>query len=661
MAFGSEAEETTEQVSYDQWMSYPVPYRATVLSAAIIKSFMFPTSMTEADFFTLGLAKDDEEAIALAQDDAIAIGMDIDMEEASSAEAAYNTLLVWSNPSSGKRFNGNMGKALMHGHATHNNPTQWYDWALGASIVALTAPGLVGATALVGRAALLGAAGSAGWLASTTVGQGMVLAASSATMAANNTKAGQALLYLVREHGASKTAQMFRRGGTALARWVAKSGLPISLSFQGTEALLAVTADDEAIAEFKRVRTVQVSRADAEKAGFVIEVAGQALGEGSFDLFNQAVTIKDVDGHVISSDEAAAILEGEAEELPDPFAEPVTPDATEDIEIPGTQNAIPSNEIPGAADQYRDTGTFTSSEFVPEDARKAADAAALGERRDEITKEIADRKAANPLLGVPEGYSRVTEDNTQTVQYGSIRSPSDVEALKQRLGGATYRANDSVSEIAKMSPDQLIAFQERAVEAGLIDPESRAQGLTFRLGTIDSRTFGALANAMASANQNGDKQTWQEALDVMVSAREEYKKKFGDKDQPPTWTPSRAYFAPDYATISQGVKQTFSRSLGRDPNGWEMDLLADQFKSDHRADYDAEQRGDRALFDAEGRAQETGEVQVPGVQQDIDPVARMAETFEDTFSDELDAKSRWADVQSKSRNLFGSFDKLANS
>ncbi len=33
--------------------------------------------------------------------------------------------------------------------------------------------------------------------------------------------------------------------------------------------------------------------------------------------------------------------------------------------------------------------------------------------------------------------------------------------------------------------------------------------------------------------------------------------------------------------------------------------------------------------------------------------------FDKQFAPELNAKDRWADVQSKSRNLFGSFGKLA--
>ena len=49
----------------------------------------------------------------------------------------------------------------------------------------------------------------------------------------------------------------------------------------------------------------------------------------------------------------------------------------------------------------------------------------------------------------------------------------------------------------------------------------------------------------------------------------------------------------------------------------------------------------------------------PDAVQEIDPYARLAENFDQQFESELNAKDRWADVQSKSRNLFGSFDKLS--
>lgn len=652
----------TERVSYDQWYSTPVTQRATIYMAAINKSVMMPTSLTEADFFVLGLAHNDEEAIQLLAQESIDTNYGMDVAEVADAEASFNSLLAWTDGPEGKRFNGRHSKALLAGLSTHNNPTQWYDWALGGALLLIVAPAAVtvGSIALKGAAAAAGA--SAGYLAGTTIGAGLTLFAAQTSAAAGSSSAGQAIQWLIYNHGTSKTAQILRASPAVMFKALRATAITSAIGWQGAEALVSATQGSEAAADFAQFRVETISRADAEKAGFQIEKAGVALSGGSFNLYDTAITIKDADGNLISSDEAAAILSGEEEDIPDPFAEagPTSQGApsTEDGEIPLNQNIIPSDQIPGTADQYRATGDF--SEYDPDAALEKADAAIAAERLGEIRGEVARRKRENPFLGVDEDYTRITREGAPSgPQYGSIRSADDVGALKRQLGGAIYRVKDATVTISQMSPDQIVAFQERAIDAGLIDPESRPQGISFRLGTIDDRTFAAIEKAMTQANQNGNKQTWEEALDVMVRGREEYKEKFGDPDAPPTWTPRRAYMAPDYATISQNVKGLFGRELGRDPNGWEMDLLADEFKSDKRAEFDEEMAADRAVFDAVGRHAETGEVNVPAAQQDIDPLARMAENFDDEFSDELDAKARWAGVQSKSRNLFGSFDKLS--
>jgi hypothetical protein len=190
-------------------------------------------------------------------------------------------------------------------------------------------------------------------------------------------------------------------------------------------------------------------------------------------------------------------------------------------------------------------------------------------------------------------------------------------------------------------------------------------------GSIDAFTERALTGAMNQANVNGDNQTYWNAMDGMIESREKAKEIYGDKEQPPTWVPP-TYFAPDYASISQDVKSLFSNRLGREPNQWEMDLLSGQFKSDHRAEFEAEQLGpsQRAFgremdaFEARGREEEEGEVVLPQAQsetvQGIDPMARMFENFDSEFSNEIDARGRWDDVQSKTSNLFGSLSRLGN-
>ena len=184
--------------------------------------------------------------------------------------------------------------------------------------------------------------------------------------------------------------------------------------------------------------------------------------------------------------------------------------------------------------------------------------------------------------------------------------------------------------------------------------------MTFTAGTLDSHTMRALESAMARANVNGSQQTYDEAIDWIIEQRAKYKELFGDKDGPPPWTPPRAYFDLDYATISNDFKVTMEQKLGRKANQWEIDLAADAMRSNHRAAYDEAMAADKAVYEAQGRAVEYDTPQqVEGSYTEVDEDARFAEDFRERYGTELDQRDRQIRMEEDSANLFGGLSNLS--
>ena len=664
--YSTDATDTGE--TWEDWFSLPVDLRAEYLGQSLVKAQVDPAGLTKHEAFLLGIAANDAPALQALDQYSIDANLDWEFSASARPAAISDALLVWSriNGADLNEINGirNAGSA---GTSQSRNPdydpmTFWEEAALA------------GGALLLGLGATAGLVAAAPVASATSTQVGRWFATNPATKAVHG-----ALQSVTRANGipVDRTGilmeSVYRQGLSTVGQGLRAASIKGSWGVLGTGAVIqagdltrALLSSPAEIAERQEQQDRRIKVADLERRGYTVERSGQILAAGE-DIgaseVGEAVVIKDNEGNIISTEHADAIFADES--IPDPFATPTG----EGGELPAPNLVSDPGELAGAADQYRTTGGGGSSTDIlaglqaaianasdqlsaEEEAKKRA------ARLQAIGSEIDQRYADNPYLGVDRDYWRVTARNTvQQPQYGSIRSADDVNQLGRMLGGATYRQNDIAREIADLSNLDLIRFQERAIEAGLIDPKNTSKGY-FQFGTIDGQTAGAMSAAMMQANINGDKQTYEDALDGMIDQRKAYMERYGDPNAPPTWTPTRAYFAPDYATISQNTKALFRRQLGRDPNGWEMDLLADQFRSDHRAAYDAEMAGSRAQFEAEGRAQESGIPETPVVGEAIDPVARMAENFETTFSDEMDAKSRWADVKSKGRNLFGSLNKL---
>ena len=656
------AEQT--ELTPEEYRALNAEDRGKVLATYLYTSQMMPGAMKPEDYYMLGLALDDKEAVGLMDQFSREANIGFDFAEAATYEAVFTSWQAYDklHPESGNDAARYMREGIADSGAVSLGrlaPKALVGGVGGPVLVSgAWLGGLFGATH-AGPA--LGAAKA--WAASTPAAQAI---AAASEMAAPGMGVSSDLLikanYLL---GPGRLYQILSAAPSIIARGTYRIGAGAFVVHTVGDVLDATMRSVADLRATEEARSEVVRLADLEKMGYEVSRDGVVIAAGENDLLalgDETITIRDPEGNLVTAEDVAEQLN--QQEIPDPFAEGSTTSTTAPAVVPVTGDQEPY----GIADQYR-----TSDPLAPTDIRSmvkeelgnirggAAELTGLDKLRARWKAE-ADAKAANPLIGVPEGYNRVTDptlkdDLSKMKNVGTFLSMfGDNATMMDVMSGSEYRASDPHKELSRMTGQQLIEFQERAIDAGLIDPKSTTAGY-FRIGQLEGQTFSAMTSAMAQANVTGNAQDYWEAMDDMIAARQEYEEKFGT-EAAPTWTPPRAYFAPDYATISQNVKSVFRGQLGRDPNGWEMDLLADQFRSDHRAAYDAEMAGSRAQFEAEGRAQESGIPETPVVGEAIDPVARMAENFETTFSDEMDAKSRWADVKSKGRNLFGSLNKL---
>jgi hypothetical protein len=447
---------------------------------------------------------------------------------------------------------------------------------------------------------------------------------------------------------------------------------------EATDIYEALTVENVAL-DLDRVQLM----AKLESAGYTFEVPGQALGDGEtlalYEPTDEDIVIYDPDGNLLSTEEKDALLDGG--ELPTEFV-------GEEGLVPPVSETIGPPQIFGVADQYSSVGSNVAGPDGYQGALDEADARdrgpyqeyfintkgeqvryGLGGLFDEEKRRQAEL-ARNPYVGgLPEDYRRLADpkdefrQQTSRTQYGSIDryyTPEQVAEFNDKKGTPTYRQDDILGEVAKWDTWDIIEFQEKALEAGLINPEALIDGMKFMAGTLDSHTVRALESAMARANVNGSQQTYNEAIDWIIEQQAKYKELFGDKDGPPPWTPPRAYFDLDYATISNDFKVTMEQKLGRKANQWEIDLAADAMRSNHRAAYDEAMSADKAVYEAQGRATEYDTPQqVEGSYTEVDEDARFAEDFRERYGTELDQRDRQIRMEEDSVNLFSGLSQLS--
>lgn len=215
---------------------------------------------------------------------------------------------------------------------------------------------------------------------------------------------------------------------------------------------------------------------------------------------------------------------------------------------------------------------------------------------------------------------------------------------------------------ARLQRETIIEIQEQMAWAGLFGQNIG----DLHVGRWDPLTANAMADLMGYANNAGFRD-WREALNHLGSTTTPNTANLmggdgagggggGGAGGAPQFTPE-PYLAPDYDTLVQSVKSTMRDQLRRDPRDFEIQMLADAMREDHRAAYQAEMAAARAQFEAGIGARSPDNY--PELTQ-VDLESSFQERFEDLFGGEIDRLEREGDVREAQRGLIQSVAGLRN-
>lgn len=269
--------------------------------------------------------------------------------------------------------------------------------------------------------------------------------------------------------------------------------------------------------------------------------------------------------------------------------------------------------------------------------------------------------ADDPRIRVGEGYD-------PKIGRGSYYRPPDEEGAPPGEGrydrkkiGVRYHDSDLEYMLSAMTPGRLIAFQNLAQTALLLDPGGTRGQYSYTPGQLDVATEAALSIVLGQANMDG--KDWWDTLTQMAKDGRERNKLLDDMEAESNRRPPYvrdAYLEPNYDDLKTEVENVIEANLGRKANEWEKQLLADKLAEYRYEDFDSQQRAMQLAYEADGRAIETNEPQsVPNVEaMDVD--MRFEAFFEDKFEGELDRKDRVEQVEQSTGDLMRGFDNAAS-
>ena len=211
-----------------------------------------------------------------------------------------------------------------------------------------------------------------------------------------------------------------------------------------------------------------------------------------------------------------------------------------------------------------------------------------------------------------------------------------------------YRQGDEYNIFANLPVEDLYSLQARLIQGGLL-----ARG-NFTPGDFDKATAEAMRTVLGRQNRigvkSGDKSTaWNEALLLY-------------QNEPlPSGSEVSVYLPPDYAEVSTRIRNLFTEELNRQPKGYELKLLAEQFYND--ASLQSQQQSDlqeMALGPTVSEL-EAGNVGSKDIQdvvsetglQEISPTGRLYENFNNLVAKEKERLGANADIQTTGRNMLG--------
>jgi len=323
-----------------------------------------------------------------------------------------------------------------------------------------------------------------------------------------------------------------------------------------------------------------------------------------------------------------------------------------------------------SAQDYEDDAVAWMQEHRPElwdhYVQKYGEAEAIGQAVAMYRPNLAESTEPEPTPWIGQGVQgspiQRPDFDQSTGQWGSPTYKTERQNVPgyfpdemQIPWAPRYNENHFSNVIGNMTPGQVESFVEQGIMAGVIPETYIGSGL------MDGVITSAMQGVMYQANLAGS--TWDEILGKMVTAFQAAKAA-AKEDRLNEWynnfVPSSPYFDLDPDTISQRVKGTMRNILGREANQWEIDMMADGMRTDHRTSYDRQIAAEQDVWNTRGRAEEYDAPQsLPTDYEAVDEEAGFAERFEERYDTEIGQMERQERMESDSKNLFGSLTQLS--
>lgn len=239
-----------------------------------------------------------------------------------------------------------------------------------------------------------------------------------------------------------------------------------------------------------------------------------------------------------------------------------------------------------------------------------------------------------PGISLPRGWTAVREIQMHTMGPGG---PQD--GTTQAEFPARYYADDAL--VAPVPTEQIPELQEAFIAAGLLEEGS------FWSGVWDAQTIKAYTTVLGYANLWGV--TWESALQRIEQAHTKLQQ---DQENKKTVSEiiAETYVQPDYATLAQEVKSMFRQRLRREPTEQELAELTAALGGWYRASFDVQMQ---IAEEAEARAESGSDEPIQA--QDVDPVARLGELFDERFGAE---ERRFEQIDNVRENMTHMFQSL---
>ena len=211
-----------------------------------------------------------------------------------------------------------------------------------------------------------------------------------------------------------------------------------------------------------------------------------------------------------------------------------------------------------------------------------------------------------------------------------------------------YKEGDEYNIFANLPTEDLYSLQARLIQGGLL-----ARG-NFTPGDFDKATASAMRLVLGRQNRigvkSGEKSTaWNESLLLY-------------QNEPlPSGEEVSVFLPPDYAEVSTRINNLFTQQLNRQPKGYELQLLAEQFYND--ASLQSQQQSELAELALGPTVEEleSGNIGTKNIQdvvsetglQEVSPTGRLYENFNNLIQKEKDRLGANADIQTTGRNMLG--------